>query len=174
MDANPNNPVFLVHVFRVVELPSARISPKDWENHYKLDVMIGTIKPVVPLQAYQRQYDGESRILKAYQPLSSDYEEDQDEDRPVRVYPKDAVLPTNRFYSPRTWGVRVDPRLCGRGEDVLTRPRRRRSPRARVSADPRPYGRSWTHVMRPVGRADVVKHPRGCGFRGVQKLGFCV
>lgn len=85
MDANPNNPVFLVHVFRVVELPSARISPKDWENHYKLDVMIGTIKPVVPLQAYQRRYDGESRILQAYQPLSSDSEEDQDEDEPSLI-----------------------------------------------------------------------------------------
>ena len=93
MDANPSNPVFLVHVFRVVELPSARISPKDWENHYKLDVMIGTIKPVVPLQAYQRQYDGESRILKAYQPLISDSEEDQDEDEPSQTSTQQDTLP---------------------------------------------------------------------------------
>lgn len=93
MDPNPNNPVFLVHVFRVVELHSARMSPKDWENHYKLDVMIGTIKPVVPLQAYQRRYDGESRILQAYQPLSSDSEEEQDEDEPSQTSSQPSTLP---------------------------------------------------------------------------------
>ncbi|KAG0625023.1 hypothetical protein M758_2G021900 [Ceratodon purpureus] len=93
MDANPNNPVFLVHVFRVVELLSPRISPKDWENHYKLDVMIGTIKPVVPLQAYQRHYDGESRILQAYRPMSSDSDEDQDEDEPSQTSTQQETLP---------------------------------------------------------------------------------
>jgi hypothetical protein len=93
MDANPNNPVFLVHVFRVVELHSARMSPKDWENHYKLDVMIGTIKPVVPLQAYQRCYNGESRILQAYQPLSSDSEEEQDDDEPSQTSSQPSTLP---------------------------------------------------------------------------------
>lgn len=92
MDANPNNPAFLVHVFRVVELPSARMSPKDWENHYKLDVMIGTIKPVVPLQAYQRRYDGESRILQAYQPLSSDSEDDLNEDEPPQTSSQPSTL----------------------------------------------------------------------------------
>ena len=99
MDANPINPVFLVHVFRVVELPNTRLSPKDWENHYKLDVMIGTIKPVVPLQAYQRRYDGESRILQAYQPLSSDSEEDQDEDEPSQTSTQQDTLPQ---FSPKS------------------------------------------------------------------------
>lgn len=87
MDPNPNNPVFLVHVFRVVELPSTRMSPKDWETHYKLDVMIGTMKPVVPLQAYQRRYDGQSRMLQANQPLSSGSEDEQDEPSGVSLQP---------------------------------------------------------------------------------------
>lgn len=113
MDANPNNPLFLVHVFRVVELPSARISPKDWENHYKLDVMIGTIKPVVPLQAYQRRYDGESRILQAYQPLSSDSEEDQDEDEPSQTSTLQDTLPQLSPKSKAIYSALVTRKIIG-------------------------------------------------------------
>lgn len=69
MDPNPNNPVFLVHVFRVVELPNTRIAPKEWEDHYKLDVMIGTVR-AVPLA------EGNSDIqpLQSSQPLSKTQE----------------------------------------------------------------------------------------------------
>lgn len=105
MDPNPSNPVFLVHVFRVVELPTARMSPKDWENHYKLDVMIGTIKPVVPLQAYQRHYDGESRILQAYQPLSSSSEDEQDEDEPSQTSSQPSNLPQLKPSKPKTKAI---------------------------------------------------------------------